>query len=499
MNYSVVNEIYKNFEKFPNRIAFHIGGENFSYSDLKVEVYKISKLILNSTSLSEKHIAIFSYDSIRTYSSILACWMTGKAYVPLNPAHPVSRNLNILKQMGIKTIISSEELIRVNSDFSDYNLLSTNNMDSDGIMFIPLIPDSLTIAYILFTSGSTGKPKGVTISHENLSSFVYHFIHSGYSLSEEDRFLQIYDLSFDASVHCFTVPLSLGASVYTVPPDEIKYLYAYKLMSEHKLSFVKMPPSTLAYLKPFFDKIRLNSIRYCLLGGEAFSSQLAFEWADCVPNAQIQNVYGPTELTINCLIYNWNKSAKDYRGVVSIGRTFGENEAIVIDSKNTIIEDDTQGELCLSGSQVSPGYWNDEQKNRDAFITLEIKAVKKRYYKTGDLVLRDKDGDFMFCGRIDSQVQIQGYRVELGEIEEHSRFFLKLNNLAAIAVENDRGTTEIYLFTEGAKGKEEDLQQYLLQCLPKYMLPTEIIDLDVLPKSAGGKIDRSKLKKIAIK
>ncbi|MCF8380187.1 MAG: AMP-binding protein [Bacteroidales bacterium] len=499
MNFSLVEQILLRFEEFPDRTAFHIQGISFSYSELKRVTFKIAKSIKATCSSEEKIIGIYTYDDLETYASILACWITGKAYVPINPETPEARNKDIIFESELGTLLSSHHLKIDKTDFPRLKLIDTSKLKGEDHLPVPIIPDISDLAYILFTSGSTGKPKGVTINHGNLNSFIYHFIHSGYKLSEKDRFLQIYDLSFDASVHCFSVPLSLGASIYTVPPNEIKYLYAFKLMRDHELSFVKMPPSTLAYLKPYFDKIKLTHLRYCLLGGEAFSAQLARDWKSCLPNALIQNVYGPTELTVNCLIYNWMSPGKEYMGVVSIGKTFGDNEAVILDSENRMITDGTKGELCVSGNQVTPGYWKNESANLSSFINIAKDGTHRRYYKTGDVVFKDKDGDYMFCGRIDSQIQVQGFRVELGEIEQHSREFLKLSNLAAIGVENSQGTTEIHLYTEKAKGREAELRKYLMQRLPKYMIPVAIIDLDVLPKSVGGKIDRSELKKRSVK
>ena len=291
MAYSLVEEILNRFDDLPESTAFHIGETNYSYLELKIECVNISKLISASSANSEKVIGILSFDDLKTYASLLACWFTGKTYVPLNPASPAARNNDIISDAGIKTILASQDIEANRAKFSTTSIIDSSDQSSGKQEFSPSLPKATDLAYILFTSGSTGKPKGVSISHGNLNSFIHHFINSGYKISHKDRFLQIYDLSFDASVHCFSVPLSIGASVYTVPPNEIKYLYAFKLMRDHKLSFVKMPPSTLAYLKPYFDKIKLDNLRYCLLGGEAFSAQLARDWKSCVPNALIQNVY----------------------------------------------------------------------------------------------------------------------------------------------------------------------------------------------------------------
>jgi D-alanine--poly(phosphoribitol) ligase subunit 1 len=497
MTFYPLDRLTENFRKFPERNAFFIEDHYYTYAQFEAAVAGIQQMIGEEIPETEQYIGLLTYDNLQTYAAIYALWYSGKAYIPLNPANPADRNHGIVGQTKIRFMINpgSTGKGRIYGD-SGCSILETGTLSQSqtGVKGLPV--SEASDCYVLFTSGSTGTPKGVPISRKNLGSFVDAFIHAGYQLSEEDRFLQIYDLSFDASVHCFTVPLSLGACVYTVPGDKIKYLYAYRLMAEKELTFVKMPPSTLAYLQPYFGSVRLPALRYCLLGGEAFSSVLAENWEVCIPNAQIQNVYGPTEATINSHIYNWDRGngrLKSNNGIVSIGRCFGDNRAIVVDEQLHPLADNEKGELCLSGSQLTRGYWKDDEKTAAAFFMLESEGGSVRYYRTGDLVYRDEAGDFMYIGRLDSQVQIQGYRVEMGEIEKHARDHLQGTNVAALARSGMQSAPEITLFTEKSPSAGKALMQYLEGQLPAYMLPRRIIDLDVFPKSAGGKIDRKAL------
>jgi non-ribosomal peptide synthetase component F len=349
----------------------------------------------------------------------------------------------------------------------------------------------------MFTSGSTGKPKGVRISFANLNAFIRDFMaYPGYAFTPADRFLQIYDLSFDASVHCYAVPLTLGASVFTVPPDGIKYLEAYRLMRDFDLTFAKMPPSTLQYLKSYFDQIRLPLLRYCLLGGEAFPAALVEEWEKCIPNALIQNVYGPTEACINCTIYDWNApggSKKEHLGTGSIGKAFGSNRTLVVDTEGREATAGKEGELLVAGDQVSPGYWQRPDLDRKAF--LELGPDGARYYRTGDLVVRDEEGDLLYLGRNDEQVQVRGYRVELGEIEMIAADFLKDSAVVAFGRQGEAGDMEILLAVESAQGKdlEDSLKKHLSGHLPPYMLPASILVLPEFPRLVSGKTDRRAL------
>lgn len=501
MSFSISKKIIQNCKKYSCRTAYHINAKDYSYEELKSEILKITKLLIESVN-NEKLIGVFSNNDIYSYAALYACWYAGKTFVPLNLDNPVGRIRDIIEQTGIRTVLCSQNSFSYDKyselDLTYLNIENNNpELNEDQLIF----PDEEQIAYLLFTSGTTGIPKGVPIHFEALNSFLKHFI-IDYDITENDKFLQIYDISFDGAVPSYLAPLCFGASVYTVPPDEIKYLSAYKLIREHDLTVVKMTPSILAYFKPFFKEMLLEKVRYSIFGGEALPVGLAKEWSKCVPVAKIQNVYGPTESTVFCLRYEWEsgKSIESNNGVVSLGKSSGENAFIVIDKKDQIIKDGEKGELCVTGPQLFIAYWNPDQSLRkDKYIYIEKRGKNLKYYKTGDIVYKDKKGNYMFCGRIDSQVQIQGYRVELGEIEQHSRDFLELNNLAAIGVENSHGTIEIHLFTEGAKNKETELMNHLLSRLPKYMIPAKITDLPELPKSTGGKIDRAKLKKMALK
>ena len=495
-----LKRIYDNFSLHAERNAFFIKGRYFTYRDLSSKISVIQANLLRDFP-GEKYAGVVLNDDLETYASILALWFSGMAFVPVNPMFPSDRNLSILSQTGIKLLLHSslEGIDRpVGRAVKKMDTLALTNTGKELPAWKEPVPDD--DLYVLFTSGSTGIPKGVRLSVSNLDVFTRDFIgYPAYNFTPEDRFLQIYDLSFDASIHCYTVPLIVGACVYTVPQDEIKYLAAYKLMLNQKLTFVKMPPSTLAFLKPYFPSIRLPDLKYCLLGGEAFPSVLAKEWEPCVPNALIQNVYGPTEVTINCLIYDWNGaqgSRKEHGGTVSIGKAFGSNIALVMNENSVPAKPFETGELWMGGGQVSPGYWKNETLNRSMFADMDHEGQRRRFYRTGDVVMADGDGDIMYIGRRDEQVQVQGYRVELGEIEEAARNCLDGANVMAFGKETGPGQMKIYLLIEAVPVDQKYLMEYLVDHLPSYMVPSKALTLDEFPRLVSGKLDRKALQQM---
>jgi len=488
VEHSILDTILSNLSTFSKRNAFYINEEFYTYADLAKKIAGITEPLKNLP--EQTPVGVITTNSIETYASILSLWLNGHIFIPISPANAKERNENSINQAEVKYILTPtlKDVEIINSE--GIELIPTNTLKSDTIVENKNT-DQNNILYILFTSGSTGTPKGVPINLKNLDAFIYSFINIGFEINETDKFLQLYDLSFDASVHCYTLPLFLGACAYTIPIKEVKYLYAYKLMKEQELTFVKMPPSTITYLQPYFSKINLPNLKYTLFGGEALPNSLVNDWQKCAPNSKNHNVYGPTEATINCFSYT-EGTPKSYNSVISIGKPMNGVNAIIIDDYNTVLPENEKGELCVAGNQITTGYWKNEAKNKEAFIVLN----KITYYKTGDVVYYDNDGDYYYCERIDNQVQIQGYRVELGELEHHARSLTNLTHVVALVKKSATNTNQLYLFLENFKDSTESLKTDLAQKVPNYMVPQQIITLPSFPLTTSGKIDRNQLKEL---
>jgi len=258
-----------------------------------------------------------------------------------------------------------------------------------------------------------------------------------------------------------------------------------------------MAPSMIRYLRPYFEEINIPSMRYNILTAEASPVDLVTEWSNCIPNAEIFDFYGPTEATIYCTYYKFNRKGvvKHLNGMMAIGKPMQGLKAIIIDQEGYILENNRVGQLCISGDQLTPGYWNNPQKTEEAFFEREYEETVHRFYKTGDSCFIDNEGDIMYSGRLDSQVKIQGYRIELGEIEYHARECLHGHNAVAIPFENHAGNTEIALYVENEFTDTDFLYGYLKSKIPSYMIPTRILCTEKLPLNTNGKIDRNALKK----
>lgn len=478
--------------KDSSQLAFHIGARDYSYADLytyTVCLYNIVKVVPDTM------IGLYATDDIRTYASILALWFCGKAYVPLNPNQPIARHLEVLNSIGTKHIISSTQ---------SYSLPETRMIYTDGIdgttstqesIIIPLPNvDDNHLGYVLFTSGSTGKPKGVKITRGNLWAFLDSMNNIGLEITEQDRCLQPFDLTFDFSVSGYLVPLFKGASIYTVPLKATKFTKIAELLDTYHLTVLQMVPSMIRNLLPYIDEVDTRSIRYNILCGEALTGNIIKQWHASNEDMVTYNMYGPTEDTVFCTFYVLDQRniafPAAHNDVVSIGKSFKYSSWILIDEHERPIQQyDTIGELCLEGKQLTPGYWENPLENSLKFF--EFRGI--RYYKTGDLCYLAHDNNLMFVSRKDFQVKINGFRVELEEIEKQYYEISDGKYSVVIPYLNKQGNTELVIIIEGKEYDTSLHQQEMAKVLPAYEIPHKWLFVKQMPLNTNGKVDRKKI------
>ena len=482
--------------KDSNAVAFCIADTCYSYKELFDYVEQVYGVIMN---VQDNLVGLYATDDIRTYASILALWLQGKTYVPLNPNQPLERHADVISSVQTHTILSADG--SYSSPVEGVNVIATDGFSHVGYlrrndMTIADVPDD-TLAYIIFTSGSTGKPKGVQLTRGNVAHFIDSMNHIGLDITASDRCLQPFDLTFDFSVSSYVIPLAKGASIYTVPSKAVKFTYIAALLEEYHLTVLQMVPSMIRNLLPYIDEVELGSVRYNILCGEALTGKVIKAWHKANPEMVSYNMYGPTEDTVFCTYYLINESNIDSlrtaSDVVSIGTTFSNSGVLLLDDKDAIItEPNIEGELCLNGEQLTPGYWQNETENTQKFLIIN----GTRYYRTGDLCYYDDADNLMFVGRKDFQVKINGFRVELGEIEN---VYSKLSGgkyCVVMPFTNVQGNTELAIIIEG---KEYDYKAHfdaMAAIIPHYELPSKWLFIKNIPLNTNGKVDRKTIAKI---
>jgi len=492
----VIEPFLKAIQEFTDRNAFYISEKFYTYRRLEESISKISFQLIDN---KDDIVGLIANDDLETYASVFALWLLGKAYIPLNPTTPAERNQTIVDQADVKTILNSLGDLQLFENTTTVSTKSSNSQVPVELSYQELLHKNKNIndqktAYILFTSGSTGVPKGVPITRGNLASFVEAYSGFGYKITEIDRCLQPFELTFDVSVASYLLPLISGACVYTVPRDVIKYMVIADILEEQEITVAHLASSVIKYLRPYFEEIYLPKLKYCVLTAEAVLYDVTREWSERCPNAIIDDLYGPTEDTIYCTQYRFvrNGENKHRNGVLSIGKSLTSGKTIILDENRNECLPNVRGELCLAGKQLMPGYWRNPEKSAEVFF----EHAGEIFYRTGDICFADEDGDIMYCGRFDSQVKIQGYRIELGEIEYHCKAFLKEINTITIPFSNMVNNTEIALFIETDEQNIviDELKEYLYSKLPAYMIPTKYYFVPNFPLNSSDKIDRVKLK-----
>ena len=411
----------------------------------------------------------------------------------MHPNWPIERCLDIIDQVGLDLVLDSSKTSR----YEDCTVINTSILEytKPNLTYNDCYSDD-DIAYILFTSGSTGKPKGVQLTRRNIGAFMDSFWKSGITLDENDRCLQAFDMTFDVSVQSYLAPLCKGACCYTIPYGQIKYIYACGLIDQHKITFGAMAPSMLRYLKPFFGGFDATSMKQCILTAEACPLDLMEEWYKYATNVELYDFYGPTEATIYCTYYKLTRGGnnKTLNGIISIGKPMANVIGLILDENGNELPRGEKGELCVAGDQVTCGYFNNSEKNAESFFYKEINGEQVRFYHTGDLCYEDADGDIMYSGRLDHQAKIQGFRVEMGEIEYHAREFLGGNNVVCLAYDNKDGLTEIAMFVESKPVETDKLKEYMKSKMPIYMIPSQIIFQKEFALNNNGKVDKNILR-----
>lgn len=507
-------------DRFADHPALVVDNESITYSQLFSRAASIAATLQrNSPEDGNQLTGVFGHRSVAAFSGLLAVLLKGDGYVPLNPMFPSDWVNTIVRRAGLKWIVAEagslealEKVLALHE--SALNVLIPDTDELDGLddrqprhrfltqrdlapaeSWIKNTVDSNALAYLLFTSGSTGQPKGVMVSHRNVTHFVDVMVER-YAITERDRFSQTFDLTFDLSAFDMFVAWERGACVCC--PTKQEKLFPAKYINSQQISIWFSVPSTgvlmkeLRMLKP--DKF--PSIRYSLFCGEALPLDVAEAFQQAASSSVVENLYGPTELTIACTLYTYDSEKspiESNHGIVPIGNAYPNMEALIVDDELRPVEHGIAGELLMTGPQLSLGYWEDSEKTKAAFV--QPPGRNKIYYRTGDRVVHHEPGaPLLYLGRVDSQIKVQGYRVELGEIEAAIRAQAETDVAVAMGYPiGATGAEAIVAFISKAGCDLTKLKNDLQQKLPPYMQPSDIYLVEAFPLNANGKVDRRAL------
>ncbi len=468
---TIVDLFVDQVSKTPNHIAIVFEGKEITYKNLDELSNQLAHYLLSNYEIKIEDLIGVKLDrSEWLVISMLAILKTGCAYIPIDPSYPQERISYIIQDSKSKIVIDEVFLQKYKQSAKvEKIVLPKANIHSDNL------------AYVIYTSGSTGKPKGVLVEHSSLVNLcIWH--QETYSVTEQSRGALFSGVGFDASVWEIYPYLLKGGTLYPINKKEERYdiFWLIDFITAHKVSHIYLPSQVCQDIVD--EEVVLNGITI-LTGGDTLKLTKA-------TSLQIYNNYGPTE---NTVVTSFYKLPENYINTIPIGKPISNTSIYILGSANELLPLGVVGELCVSGAGVARGYLNKENLTNEKFISNPF-VKGERIYKTGDLAKWLPDGNIEFIGRKDDQVKIRGYRIELGEIENLLQEIPEVFQSIVLAKKDIYGNRRLigYLVTEKALDKKS-IQDCLQSKLPDYMIPKLWVELESLPITSNGKIDKKSL------
>lgn len=500
MQNNVLKYLYEIVERKPEKTAYSDGTTELSFGD----VYGRSRSIgsyLSGKGIYKKPVVVFMRKSPQEIAAFLGVVAGGDFYVPVDEEMPAGRIQLILNNVQSPLIICDSSTVEKAKGFEigDGELVCYEDIaytDIDGAALDEIYGKAIDTdpIYIVFTSGSTGVPKGVAACHRSVIDYIEQ-LSEILGFNEGTVFGNQSPLYFDACLKEIYPTLKFGATAYLIPRSCFSIPTALVgFLNEHKINTICWVVSALTMVSAFgtFDSVKPEYLHTVAFGSEVFPIKQFRLWREALPDATFTNLYGPTECTGMCCYYRVEREFGDNEAI-PIGRPFPNREILLINQEGKLAEKGEQGEICVRGTALTLGYYNDPARTGEAFVQNPLnRAYPELIYKTGDIGMLNGDGELCFVSRRDFQIKHMGHRIELGEIEVNVNMLSEIKLSACIY---DMQKSKIVLYYVGDI-TEKELVLALKAKLPRYMLPNKTVRLESMPFTANGKIDRVTLKRL---
>ncbi|QEQ04513.1 amino acid adenylation domain-containing protein [Bacillus velezensis] len=472
--------------KTPENLAIECQGRAVTYQELQVMSNRISSFLEEKGIQPNEYVGVIVDRKIETIASILAVLKIGAAYIPINPEFPKERQSYIVKDGNCKVVLTAELAKTIVSSYKESKRESV------------AVPEQ--IAYAIYTSGSTGKPKGVIIKNEAVTNTILD-INEKYSVNETDRFIGLSSMSFDLSIYDIFGAFSAGATLVMIE-DQRDIKKIHDIVKEEKITVWNSVPMIMEMLVNYMDETESKSnagvinydelpeLRLVLLSGDWIPVHLPERIKDHFVESEVISLGGATEASIWSIYYPI-KTVKDEWTSIPYGYPLSNQTYYVLNYENDPCPIGVKGELYIGGKGVAEGYLNDKEKTEASFIDHPDFG---RIYRTGDMGVLTQEGYIEFLGRKDHQIKVRGYRVELGEIESVILEHRQVRNAVVINQKDARNQDVLYAYVAGHQSlPPTDLKEFLSLKVPEYMIPSYIVQIEEVPLTSNGKVDRKKL------
>ncbi|MBO4325851.1 MAG: amino acid adenylation domain-containing protein [Clostridia bacterium] len=483
--------------RVPDKLAF--AGEN---SELSFgQVFARSKGIgtaLSARGYYREPVVVYMHKSPDMVNAFFGVVYSGCFYVPIDEEMPAHRIGLIFGALDPRVVIcdgntrDKAEALGFGGEILMFDDIRDTAEDPAALAKIRKAALDVDPIYIVFTSGSTGVPKGVVACHRSVIDYI-ETLSEALGFSSETVFGNQTPLYFDACLKELYPTLKFGATTYLIPKK--LFMFPVKLveyLNEKRINTVCWVVSALTMISAFgtFDTVKPEYLRTVAFGSEVFPIKQFNLWRQALPEATFTNLYGPTEATGMCCFYRVDREFGP-GDVIPIGGPFRNTEILLLKDDNTLAAPGETGEICVRGTSVTLGYYNNPEKTAESFVQNPLnKAYPEIIYRTGDLARRNDRGELEFISRKDYQIKHMGHRIELGEIEAVVNLEDGIRSSCCIF---DDVKKKIVLYYTGDVEKG-DLSGKLRAGLPRYMLPHAVIQIDSMPFTPNGKIDRKLLK-----
>ncbi|MCG9758582.1 amino acid adenylation domain-containing protein [Pseudoalteromonas sp. Isolate6] len=499
--------IYQLFEqqvkRTPDAPALIFNQQTVSYDALNQRANQLAHYLKSRGIGPEDCVGMALERGIEMYVTLFAIWKAGAAYVPLDPTYPEDRLVHMVKDSGVKLVLTNAALVaHIPNAENDIPVLAYEHIAlGDFATTNPTIAShSQHLAYVIYTSGSTGLPKGVAVTHGPLSMHIQNMV-DVYGVDSEHTELQFFSINFDAAGEQWMTPLIKGGALVLATKAQLNVEAVSELINVHKVTALHLPPAYLRLLTPHLHDCK--QIRTCIVGGEEFSRTDYQDAHRAFSAPRIVNAYGPTETIITPTAWISLPGELHEVSTVPIGKPIGAREAYILDADLNPVPQGASGELYVGGRGVARGYLGRPALTAERFVANPFSSDGEVLYRTGDLVRWNQHDELEYLGRIDHQVKIRGFRIELGEVEAQLMALPHIKEAVVLAKDGDgqHGHSGTHLVAyvgakangQGVLPSAQTLKQSLLQKLPDYMVPSCITVLANLPVTANGKIDRHHL------
>lgn len=482
--------------RYPGKMVFEDVNNRLTYADLQKAAYQIAYYLIGKQ-LVHKPIAIFMEKNVGCIASFFGVAYSRNFYSMMDVNAPAKRIQSILENLEPAAIITNRNNLKKIDEIShgaEIILYEDREeaYDTSEIIDIASQIKGSDILYIMYTSGSTGKPKGVVTSHQAVIEYIEAASNDYLNITDQDVFGNQYPFFYIASIDDIYLPVRNGASTVIVPPA--LFYSPGKLVDyliEKRINVINWVPSALAIIANYdaLNGVDLSGIRKVIFGGEPIAAKVLNYWQGALPEAVFINGYGATETTEGTTYYIVDRTFKD-TDEIPLGKPMNHVEIFLIDQSGNEVMQGEIGEMYVRTSALSNGYYKDIEKTGDAFVQ---NPINKKYldivYKTGDLAKQDRDGNFIYIGRIDEQIKINGHRIELGDIEKNA---LDIEGVDECICLYQKEKKELALYYSG-KVQEKIVYEYLREKIPVFMIPSRYCKIEEFPLNANGKIDKISL------